>query len=530
MEPPVIQGAHRVGAAALVGVEAIPVVVEATSLSETGTPRVLGSPDSVVREALIRTLNAFSACGLPGPRGAPLLNLTPADVPKRGSGFDLPIALALAGAADLVPRAALRGVAALGEVTLHGDILPAPGAVAFALAARARGWTRLWLHPDDAARASLVAGVQCLPVRRLDAAVLGCAAPELAPDPLPPRSFHDLPADESLTGGDLADIRGHETPKTALMVAAAGQHDLLMSGPPGSGKSALALRLAGILPPADDEQRLDVLRIHSLRNDLHTTCRLPRHGRPFRAPHHSSSAASILGGGTDARPGEVTFAHHGLLFLDELPEFRREVLEGLRQPLEDRAVTIGRVARTVRLPADFTLVAAMNPCPCGYAGHPRRPCRCSDPMIARYRARVSGPLLDRFDLRVEVPVLDPEILGGPAEPEWSTASLGRRVEEARARQRRRNPGGCPNGRLPVGRLEQLVRADSNALARLTALQGGLGLSGRARVRLLRTARTVADLEDRDEVGPEHILEAARLRGVLESVALRARSGGLQSSD
>jgi magnesium chelatase family protein len=504
----------EVGCGALVGVEAIPVLVQATVRGDSsGAPRILGSVDAVVREAYHRVLAAFRAQHLPGPRGAPVLNFVPAELRKTGAGFDLPMALALAAADGFLPARCVRGLAAFGELTLDGSVRPVPGVVPIALAARRRGFARLLAHPDDARRAAVVAGLEVIGVASLGEAVLGLAGrsgPLLAADPV-----DALDALRQLAARgprlDLADLRGHRTPKLALAVAAAGRHDLLFVGPPGSGKSALLRRLGDLLPPVDRVECLEILKIHSI---LGVDAALARSGRPFRAPHHSSSAASVLGGGSDPRPGEVTLAQHGLLFLDELPEFRREVLEGLRQPLEDRRVTIGRARRTVTMPADFLLVAAMNPCPCGHAGDPRRDCRCTDADRRRYRARVSGPLLDRIDLRVEVPGLPPEAFRAAAEPDLSSASLGERVERAVARQRERNPGQTPNGRLDGPALEAAFGSGDAIRTALDDSMRAMRLSGRGRVRVMRVARTLADLDDRDAVEAGDVRRAVRLRAPL----------------
>ncbi|MBK8976522.1 MAG: YifB family Mg chelatase-like AAA ATPase [Planctomycetes bacterium] len=497
-----------VGSGAVVGVDAVPVRIEATMQGEPGAARVLGSVDSVVREAYHRILSAFAADGLPSPRGSPLLNLAPADVPKRGSGFDLPIALALAGAGGVLPRQALRGVAALGEITLDGLLLPANGAVAIALAIRAEGARLLLAHPEDARRAAVVPGLRCVPVVRLADAVWTLASPRAEDRALPPTGLDEL-FDLEPAAGDIADLRGHDTPKTALLIAAAGGHDLLMVGPPGSGKSALLHRLPTILPAPSPTERLEVLRIHTAQR--RTRPRVGPGGRPFRRPHHTSSAPGVLGGGSEVRPGEVTLAHRGVLFLDELPEFRRELLEGLRQPLEERSVTIGRAKSTVQMPADFQLVAAMNPCPCGYHGDLTRVCRCTTGVRRRYRARVSGPLLDRFDLRVEVPTLPPELLAGPPEERWRSAHLRELVAEARERQSHRNAGGAINGRLQGSALDTAVGDGEDVERELQRAMRAFGLSGRSRVRLLRVARTVADLAGRDRVRGDDVVQAARLR-------------------
>jgi magnesium chelatase family protein len=495
----------KIGCGAIRGVDAVPVVLEVSLQNGTGTPRILGLADAGVREAYYRILGAFGAQGIPPPRGVPTINFTPATVRKTGSGFDLPMALGLAAANGQFDSPSV--LAAVGEVSLSGDILPTPGVVSVALAARERGWTHLLTDTTSARVAALVPGVRSYGVATLRDALRFLRGEAKIPpaEPPSPRS--------SVEYQDLADIRGHETPKTAMMVAAAGRHNLLMVGPPGSGKTALVQRLPGLLPPTTEEEALEVLKIHTV------SCRgngsLPDHTRrPVRCPHHTSSSASLLGGGTDPRPGEVTLAQHGVLFLDELPEFRREVLEGLRQPLEDGQLTIGRVRQTVTMPADFLLVCAMNPCQCGYHGHGQRPCVCNPGQRQRYRSRISGPLLDRLDLQIEVPALPPSELHRPSDPKWSTARVRDRVLVAvdRQRQRNRRCPAWPNGRLRDAALEDAVGTSDDIRHAVEDVLRIHSMSGRARVRLLRIARTIADLDDRDNVLIPDIHAAARLRG------------------
>jgi magnesium chelatase family protein len=489
------------------GVDAVPVTVEARMRSETGSARILGLVGTSVREAYHRILEAFSAQELPSPRGVPTINLWPAALPKQGTGFDLPMALALAAADAIVPPGRCEGLAAFGELSLQGRVLPATGAVSVALAARDAGWHTLLANPAAARAAAMVPGIRVLAVDSLREAVMVLRGESAAreAEPLPWRSPEPI--------GDLADVRGHETPKTALAIAAAGRHNLLFMGPPGSGKTALLQRLPGLMPPLQQGEALDVLKIHTA---FGTPAETIAAAGPLRAPHHSSSTTSLLGGGMPIRPGEVTLAQHGVLFLDELPEFRREALEGLRQPLEDLRVTIGRAAYTVTMPADFLLVAAMNPCPCGWAGHPLRACACGPARRRAYGQRLSGPLLDRLDVQLEVPALDPASFRAMPDSRWSTAALRARVLVAVERQRERNrfPGAAgyvPNGRLPLRALEKRSPLSVRVQDTLEEVLRAYRLSGRARLRLLRVARTLADLDDRADVTADDVMEAGLLR-------------------
>ncbi len=495
------------------GVDAVPVQVEATCRhASDGTPRLLGLVDACVREAYHRVLQAFFALDLPPPRGVTTVNFAPAALKKTGSGFDLPLALALAGAAGLYPPERANGLFAFGEISLRGQVLPARGAVSVAIAAQKQDATAMLCSPADAATCSVLDELSLHGAATLADAIYWLAGRrELPPQQPPPELSQAVLANRTVP--DLGDLRGHATPKLALTVAAAGGHNLLFCGPPGTGKSAMLRRLPGILPPLVASERLAVLQVHAAAGLPIGS--LGAMQRPLRAPHHTSSAASLLGGGADVRPGEVTLAHHGVLFLDELPEFRRDVLEAMRQPLEDGTVTVGRAARTITMPAQFLLTAAMNPCPCGYLGHRQRPCLCTPAAIARYRRRLSGPLLDRLDLQVEVPSLTAAELRGRIEPEGTSAALRERVMIAYQRQlhRQSRPSGfLPNARLNDQELLAACAAESLALDTLDEVLRRHQQSPRGRVRLLRLARTLADLDDRPDVQEVDIWQAAALRG------------------
>jgi len=495
-----------IGCGLVQGVDAVPVRVEATTRNAgDGTPRLLGLVDACVREAYHRVLQAFFALGLPQPRGVLTVNFAPAALRKHGSGFDLPLALALAGAGGLFPAERSRHLFAFGEVSLRGEILPARGAVSVALAARQCGAAALVCGPVDANACAIVDDLAVHGAATLADAVFWLAGRRELPLAVASAAL----ADDATP--DLADLRALDTQKRALAVAAAGSHNLLFTGPPGSGKSAMLRRLPGLLPPPQPAERLAILQVHAAAG-----LPFPAPGRrPLRAPHHTSSTVSLLGGGADVRPGEVTLAHHGVLFLDEVAEFRRDALEALRQPLEDGTVTVGRARHTVTMPAWFLLVAAMNPCPCGYLGHRQRPCTCTPQAVARYRGRLSGPLLDRLDLQLEVPALLPHELRAPVEPQGTTKWLRERVAVARARQVARqttNGFTVPNARLADRALERACAADEIALRAVDDVLRLHHQSGRGRVRLLRIARTIADLDDRDAVSDGDVFEAAALRG------------------
>ncbi len=497
----------RLSAAHVEGVEGFLVEVEVSrSQPSTGTGRttVVGLPDAAVRESIDRMTPALFASGLSHRPGDHLvINLAPAGRRKEGPAFDLAIALGLAATMgeNQLPSLPV-DTAFVAELALDGTLRPARGVLACALAARAAGLTRLVVAPANAAEAAVVEGVSV----HAPANLAECCRWLRAGLAQAPTRSAGAEVDAVADSLDLIDVRGQDHAKRALITAAAGGHNLLMIGPPGSGKTMLARRLPGLLPGLTLDEALDVTRVHSCAGMLPDGRGLMRQ-RPFRAPHHNVSPVGLIGGGSFPKPGEVSLAHHGVLFLDELPEFPRLVLEMLRQPLEDGHLTISRGGGRLRFPARCMLVAAMNPCPCGYLGHPTRRCTDGADAVHRYRSRISGPLLDRIDIHLEVPFQRPDIQAAPGGATTTEA----RAQVAAARTRMLDRQGCANAALDARGLKKHLHADAAGISLLAQAVDELGLSARAYDRICKVARTIADLDGRERVTLEDLSEAIGYR-------------------
>lgn len=507
----------RVSTIAFQGIEAVPVDVQVMVAPGKVGMHIVGLGDKAVAESRERVQAALHASGLSMPPKKVTINLAPADHPKEGSHYDLPIALGLMAALGAIPGDALQGYVVLGELSLDGTIAPVAGVLPAAIGANAQGKGLICPAACGPEAAWAGAGMDILAPRSLIAMANHFRGTQVLsrPEAVIRPQAGNLP--------DLADIKGQESAKRALEVAAAGGHNLLMSGPPGSGKSMLAARLASILPPLSPRELLEVSMIASMAGELQGGKLTDR--RPFRAPHHSASMAAMVGGGMRARPGEVSLAHNGVLFLDEFPEFHAQVLDSLRQPLETGDCMIARVNHRVTYPARIQLVAAMNPCKCGMAGEPGHRCARGPRCREEYQGRISGPLMDRIDLRIEVPAVSASDLIRPAAAE-SSAAVAARVASARAIQRRRfeelgEPDIMTNAQCATALIETIAAPDAAGAALLADASEKLGFSARAYHRVLKVARTLADLDGADSVGRIHLAEAISYRVTSDRVAQAA---------
>jgi len=488
---------------ALAGLDAPPVAVEVHLGGGLPAFNLVGLPDTEVKESRERVRAALQNAQFDFPARKITVNLAPADLPKESGRFDLPIAIGILAATGQLPVGALASHEFAGELALGGSLRPIRGALPMVLGARRDG--RAFVLPAaNAAEAMLVRDAIVHP-----AATLLDVCAHVAGRDLLPTLGGAAPENAGPEVAELADVRGQAHAKRALTIAAAGGHSLLMIGPPGTGKSMLAQRLPGLLPPLSEDEALAAATIASLAGRFSPAV---WRVRPYRAPHHTSSAAALTGGGSDPRPGEVSLAHHGVLFLDELPEWDRRVLEALREPLESGVIHISRAARQSTFPAAFQFVAAMNPCPCGWIGHPSGRCHCTPERIARYRARLSGALLDRIDLGIEVPALPPEamtVAGARSDAADTSAAVRTRVAAARARQAARQDK--PNARLGPREIDAHCAPDGEGAALLARAVARLSLSARAYHRILKVARTIADLAGVDAIGAVHVAEAVGYR-------------------
>ncbi len=501
----------KVLSSAVIGIDAYLVEVEVDISPGLPLFTIVGLPEAAVKESKERVKAAVNNAGYPFPDDRITVNLAPADIKKEGTGFDLPMALGILAATGLAPKEALADHLVLGELSLDGRVKPVRGSLPMAIAAREAGYEGILVPAENSSEASVVEGIRVLPVRTLSQAMeFFRGFTEIEPERTDLVAIFDRDGEG---GPDFSEVMGQEHVKRALEIAAAGGHNLVMVGPPGSGKTMLAKRIPSILPPLSFEEAIETTKIFSVVGLLDRDQALVT-VRPFRSPHHTISDAGLIGGGHLPRPGEVSLAHNGVLFLDELPEFKKHVLEVLRQPLEDMRVTISRATSTITYPASVMLIAAMNPCPCGYFSDPHHDCTCSRVQVGRYRSRISGPLMDRIDIHVEVPTVPYRDLVGE-KPAEASSEIRRRVVTARrvqARRFTRSKIHC-NAQMASRHIKRHCEVDAESSRLLETAVDKLGLSARAYNRVLKISRTITDLDGEASIGVAQVSEAVQYRSL-----------------
>lgn len=496
---------------ALLGIDAVIVDVEVDITQGLPQFATVGLPDGAVKESKDRVKSALKNAGYEFPARRITVNLAPADLKKEGAAFDLPISVGILAATGVIKGERLKEYLILGELSLDGSVKPVRGCLPVAVAARDAGLRGIVVPVENAAEGAVVEGVDVIGVSELAEVVEFLNGErEIAPHRVDIAAFFERSCE---AGDDFSEVKGQEHAKRALEVAAAGSHNIIMIGPPGSGKTMLSRRIPTILPRMSFEEAIETTKVYSVMGLLDRENALVAQ-RPFRTPHHTTSDVGLIGGGNTPRPGEVSLAHHGVLFLDELPEFKKHVLEVLRQPLEDGRVSISRALMSLTYPSRFMLVAAMNPCPCGYLGDPLHPCSCSPLMVQRYRSRISGPLLDRIDIHIEVPAVSYRELADRREGEGS-CDIGQRVERAREVQRERFRGSKvhSNAQMTPRFIKKFCEPDAAGSRMLELVTDRLGLSARSYSRILKVARTIADLEGSEGVREHHVSEAIQYRSL-----------------